>query len=349
MAEVSAVNWSIYGAGNVGGSVIDMLAKPEVAANLGLRTQPEQVLRKDGWHEGGPDGPISTFRPDEMPESKVLFVAAPSTEDHEPALSLMRDQLSRGRTVVTAEKGVLAQHFEELTELSGQLGYWATVGGGTKLIPKLEYDTRDSANIKELHLATNATLTYIFSEVASGGSLDEVVHAAGKLGYAEPGATGAYDVIHNEAANDVPRKIAIVLQTIFPEFTGISLDEMATDLPEKKVLKALNKADKYRYLVSVYPKSSKRLSKRQSKGRLGGFQFEHEDWRVIAGLQRVDRTNPLGFFKVLSRADGGYYIDLGADDKSTMDGRNYIGGSAAGGDVTANTMLDNYDALREAA
>jgi len=269
-------------------------------------------------------------------------------------LSLMRDRIHHDCLVVTAEKGALAEHYDDgLVHRSNtapeRLGYWATVGGGTKLIPKLEFDTRDPNNIKELHLATNATLTYIFSEVASGANLDEVVDAAGKLGYAEPGATGAYDVIHNEAANDVPRKIAIVLQTIFPEFRGVPLASMDTDLSEHDVMCALNEADKYRYLVSIYPEEAEETAASRSDDRLGGFEFEHEGWRVLGGLQRVDRTNPLSLFKVLSRADAGYYIDLGPQDRSTIDGPNFVMGAGAGGAVTANTMLDNYDYLRQAA
>ncbi len=342
MSEMPAASWSIVGAGNVGGALIDMAAKPEVAAGDGLETTPQYVLRSDGWHEGSPDGPLAMLEPFNTPSSDVLFIAAPSTGDHEPMLSLMRTQLEIGGTVVTCEKGVLAEHFEELTTASGELGYWATVGGGTKLVQKLELDATDPQNIKELHLATNATLTYIFHGVASGGNLDEVVDAAGKLGYAEPGATGVYDVIFNEAAYDVPRKTAIVLQTIFPEMVGLELDDMATELSEDDVLKALNEANRYRYLVSVFPEAARTRADRLSDGRLGGFAFEREGWIVIGGLQRVDHSNSLSEFKAITGAGAGYYIDTGPLDKSMIDGDNLIKGTGAGGAVTAAAMLNNY-------
>ena len=287
-----AATWSIVGAGNVGGALIDMVAKPEVAARHGLEPEPRFVMRKDGWHAGGPDGPLA-----QVEMTDVLFIATPSTPDHQPMLSLMRDRLHHGMTVVTAEKGVLAEHFEEMTALPEQVGYWATVGGGTKLVPKMLFDTRDPGNIKELHVASNATLTYTYSEVASGGNLDEVVDAAVKLGYAEPGATAAYDVIHGEAAGDVPRKTAIVLQSIFPEFVGIDLEKMDTELTEEQVMRSLSHADRYRYLVSVFPEGAEELAASRTEGRLGGFEFVHEGWLVVGGLQRVDRTNPLAYFK----------------------------------------------------
>lgn len=347
MSSPELVSWSMVGAGNVGGALIDMVAKPEVAEAHGLEQQPQYVLRRDGWHLGGPEGPVANDDPFQIPESDVIFIATPSTANHEPMLTIMSEQLDRDGIVVTAEKGVLAEHYTDLVSPPGKLGYWATVGGGTKLIPKLEYDTRDPGNIKELHLATNATLTYVFSEVANGRNLDVVVDAAVKLGYAEPDATGAYNVIRNEAANDVPRKISIVLQSVFPEFAGLPLARMQTRLSEKQVLQALNEADKYRYLVSVYPESAAETARSRSEDRLGGFHFKEEGWLVIGGLQRIDRTNPLRWFRSLDGAGAGYYIDLGPSDKSTIDGENFVGGTGAGGAVTANTMLDNYDYLRQ--
>lgn len=352
MSEAPA-SWSIVGAGNVGGSLIDMVAKPEVAERHNLQPAPDFVLRRDGWHQGSAQGEVVThIQPHETPFSDVLFIATPSTPDHEPMLSMMRSQVyDSQRMVVTAEKGSLAENYEHFAVAHGKVfGYWATVGGGSKLVQKLELDAQDTSNIKELHLATNATLTYIFSGVASGESLDEVVNAAGKLGYAEPGATGVYDVIHQEAAGDVPRKTAIVLQTIFPEMVGLDLlKKMDTDLSEDQILEALNEADRYRYLVSVFPEHAGDQAERMGEGRLGGFMFEHEGWIVLGGFQRTDRTNALKRFNTVAGAGAGYYINLGPKDKSTIDGENFVVGTGAGGAVTANAMLDNYQALRQAA
>jgi homoserine dehydrogenase len=186
--------------------------------------------------------------------------------------------------------------------------------------------------------------------VAAGESTDEVVSAAGKLGYAEPGAVGVFDVIHNEAMHDVPRKTAIVLQTIFPEMVGLDLvAKMETELSEDDVLDALNEADRYRYLVSVFPEYAADQAGRMNEGRLGGFHFEQGGWLVTGGFQRTDRTNALSRFNGIAGAGAGYYVNLGPKDKSTIDGENFVVGTGAGGAVTANAMLDNYQALRQTA
>ncbi len=51
-------SWNSLGAGTVGGALLDMVAKPEVAHDMGLMQHPSYVLRRDGWHEGGKDGPV---------------------------------------------------------------------------------------------------------------------------------------------------------------------------------------------------------------------------------------------------------------------------------------------------
>lgn len=52
MSETPALepqSWSLAGVGNVGEALLDMVAKPEVAARFGLFEHPDFVLRTDGW------------------------------------------------------------------------------------------------------------------------------------------------------------------------------------------------------------------------------------------------------------------------------------------------------------
>jgi len=337
--------WSIVGAGNVGGEIIDMVAKPDVAARLGLLPTPDYVLRRDGWHEHGTNGPIGEPDATKLPDSDVLFVSSPSTPDHEPMRTLMHQQLEGGRIVVTAEKGTLSEHFGELQRFHN-LGYWATVGGGTKLLPSLELHTQDPENVRNIHLALNATLTYIFGEVGSGRDLAQVVDASTKLGYAEPGAISPFDVILSEAAGDIPRKLAIVWNTIFPDSKPLSPGVIDTKLLEEDVYRALNEADRYRYLVSLFQERDEKRAESIAQDKLGGFDIVHEGWIVMGGLQRVDRTNSVGRFKGSNGPAAGFYVALGPFDQSTIDGETFLMGTGAGGSTTANAMLDNYSHIK---
>lgn len=343
--SIERASWSIVGSGNVGSELIGMLDKPEVSERLGLQQLPDFVLRQDGWHEIGPDGFVTEKDPTKLPDSDVLFITSPSTADHEPMRGLMHQQLDVDKVVVTAEKGVLACNFDEFKGYK-KLGYWATVGGGTKLLPALELHTEDPDNIREIHLAPNATLTYVYGEVSSGRNATQVVDTARKLGYAEPEATGTYDVIHGEAADDVPRKLAIVWNTIFPELDFLQPDAIDTELTEQQVHDTLNEADKYRYVVSLFQERDIKRAHSITAERLGGFEICHEGWIIIGGLQRVDRTNSLGKFKGTNGPEAGFYVNLGPFDQSTIDGDSFKMGTGAGGATTANAMLDNYTRIR---
>lgn len=338
-------SWSIVGAGNVGSELIGMVAKPEVAKRLGLLQMPDYVLRQDGWHENSPEGFVTEKDGTVLPDTDLLFIASPSTADHDPMLSLTREQIDKGRIVVTAEKGMLADNSKEF-RYQNRLGYWATVGGGTKLLPTLEFHTQDPDNIREIHLALNATLTYIFGEASSGRSLVQVVEAAEKLGYSEPGSSSTYDIVNGEASFDVPRKLAIVWNTIFGDLAYLEPNAITTELTEENVLKALNEADKYRYLVSLFSERDLTRAEAMSEDKIGGFKLIHEGWVLIGGLQRVDRTNSIGRFRATSGPEAGFYVNLGPVDQSTNDGETFVMGTGAGGATTANAMLDNYRHIR---
>ncbi len=343
--------WVSVGAGNIGQSYIDMLAKESVATRHGLKAQPNYVLRSDGWHRGGSHGEIvSGIEPTEIPpDTEVIFISTPATQDNEPMVSLMRRQLQLGKTVVTAEKTSLADNFRELTTLPGQLGYWATFGGGARLIPSLELFTLDPENVREIHLAPNATHTFIFGQVQKGKTVVEAVEMAEVAGLVEPGEPGMRDeleIIRNEAKLDIPRKMTILWNTIFPHLAALPTDALQTELDNDQVLEAIARVRSYRYLVSLYPESEERLANKAEKGRMGGFKLYHDGWLIIGGLQRVDRKTGLRFFRNSRGPQAGYFIRLGGAGEAKDDGSYGILGAGAGARPTANAMLDNFKYIR---
>lgn len=343
--------WSIAGAGVVGGCLIEMLAKNSIAARHGLLPYPDYVQRSDGWHSGRPDGLPTDMEPTEMPlDTDVLFIATPPTLDNEPTLTLMRRQLALGKTVITAEKATLAENFKELTSLPGQLGYWATVGGGARLVPSLELYTLDPENVREIILAPNATLTYIFGKVQKGSTLVDAVEMAEAKGLVEPGETGLRDgpeIIRDEARLEIPRKMTILWNTIFPHLAPLPTDKMVPELDNSEIFEAIERVRSFRYLVSLYPLSEAALAEKAENGKLpGGFRLFHEGWQVIAGFQRVDRNTNQRFFRNSRGPRAGYYVRLGAPGEEKDDGDYKVMGVAAGSRSTATAMLDNLIYIR---
>ena len=111
----------------------------------------------------------------------------------EPAYGYLRDALKAGKFVVTANKEVMAKHGGELLLLAREhnvdLLYEASVGGGIPIIAPLKRDLLAN-DIVSVTAIINGTTNYILSSMSKGGgSFDDALAAAQKLGYAEADPT----------------------------------------------------------------------------------------------------------------------------------------------------------------
>jgi homoserine dehydrogenase len=108
-------------------------------------------------------------------------------KDGEPASSHIRTALECGKNVITTNKGPMALHYEELTELAMkrgvQLKFKGTVMAGTpsfnllKLLP--------GAEVQKIRGIFNGTTNFILSEMAKGKSFGECLALAQSMGIAE--------------------------------------------------------------------------------------------------------------------------------------------------------------------
>jgi homoserine dehydrogenase len=130
-----------------------------------------------------------------------------------PAYDLMKDSLSRGRYVVTANKEVMAKHGPELLALAAENGvdilYEASVGGGIPIISPLKRDL--SANeISSVRAIINGTTNYILTRMSRDGmDFDDALAQAQELGYAEADPTNDVD------GYDAAYKLAILASLAF--------------------------------------------------------------------------------------------------------------------------------------
>ena len=111
----------------------------------------------------------------------------------EPAFYYLRDALRKGKTVITANKEVIAKHWDELeaeARLSGAgLYFEASVAGGIPIIKPLRRSLQANKILKIMGII-NGTTNYILTKMSEDGrSFDDVLAEAQKLGYAEPDPT----------------------------------------------------------------------------------------------------------------------------------------------------------------
>lgn len=129
-----------------------------------------------------------------------------------PAYGWIRSALSLGKSVITANKEVMAYHGSELLQLAFQNGvqlrYEASVGGGIPLIDPLLSHFR-WAPIDEVVGVLNGTTNYILSLMEMGKSFGEALAVAQSKGYAE--ADPSADI----QGHDAVRKLTLILRMVF--------------------------------------------------------------------------------------------------------------------------------------
>jgi homoserine dehydrogenase len=127
----------------------------------------------------------------------------------EPAGTWVRKALAAGRSVVTANKKLIAYHGLELESLAAAKGthllYGAAVAGGIPVIPGLEHGLAGD-RVERIEGILNGTCNFILSKMETGADYDEVLAEAQKLGYAEA------DPTEDVAGYDARAKLAILMR-----------------------------------------------------------------------------------------------------------------------------------------
>jgi homoserine dehydrogenase len=141
-----------------------------------------------------------------------------------PALTTARGALRAGKSLVTANKAMIAHHGMELAEIAESarvaLKFEAAVAGGIPVIKGLR-EGAAANRIERVYGILNGTCNYILSTMeASGREFAEVLAEAQALGYAEADPT--FDVEGIDAAH----KLAILAAIAF----GARIDFPAVDV-----------------------------------------------------------------------------------------------------------------------
>ena len=131
----------------------------------------------------------------------------------EPATGHIRSALSRGKHVVTSNKGPIALAYNELRALAAShdvsLRYEATVAGAIPIMHTLEHGLAGN-DILAIYGVLNGTCNYILTRMAAEGlTYEQALMEAREMGYAEADPT--YDVKGIDAAI----KLVILANTIW--------------------------------------------------------------------------------------------------------------------------------------
>jgi homoserine dehydrogenase len=172
----------------------------------------------------------------------------------EPARTLILEALNNKKTVVTANKEVVARHWEEFEETArkNNVGFYyeASVAGGIPII-KAVGESLQANTVTDIMGIINGTTNYIFTKMSDEGKdFNDVLEEAKKLGYAEPDPTSdisGLDVMYKlSILSSIAFNVRVPLNRIYREgISNITIDDIKYGKELGYTIKLLAIAKKY--------------------------------------------------------------------------------------------------------
>jgi len=196
---------ALLGCGTVGGGVLErLLARPDLFRVIGVAVRDrERALRSGLPHRLPVAGPVA------LAEGEADVVVE-LLGGREPARRAVVRALKLGKSVVTANKALLAEEIDSLEGLAARSGarllYSASVGGA---LPALETVRRCAGRIRAISGVLNGTCNYVLDRLTAGDSFETAVAAARTSGFAE--VDPALDLDGSDAA----QKLTLLVREAF--------------------------------------------------------------------------------------------------------------------------------------
>jgi len=187
------INIGLAGLGTIGGGVAKVLLQKSdsLAKSAGCQLTLQKVLEIDKKKHNATyiEGVLFTTSFTELINDSNIDIIIELIGGEHPAFEYIKEALSHGKHVVTANKEVISKHLNELIPLAQEhnvaLRYEASVGGGIPLIAPFQEDL--SANdVNAIYAILNGTTNYILTQMAKEAmDFSIALKQAQELGYAE--------------------------------------------------------------------------------------------------------------------------------------------------------------------
>ncbi len=207
MSVKEEIGVGLIGLGTIGTGVAKVLAANarEIEDRLGCPLRLVRVADLDTERDRGVslDGVHFDADAEGLIDDPAVDIVVELIGGYDAAKRLILRALAAGKSVVTANKALLALHGKELFEAAAQGGadvaFEASVGGGIPVLRALR-EGLAANRIESLHGIMNGTTNYVLTEMEDRGEDFEVVlKRAQELGYAEADPT--FDVDGIDAAH----------------------------------------------------------------------------------------------------------------------------------------------------
>jgi len=248
---METIRIGLLGAGTVGSAFGELLSRHKARFEA-IEAKPElaRVLVRDA-SKSRPGIPGRVVTTDPKGFLKGLDVLVEVMGGTALAGDLVLEALEEGIPVITANKALLAERWDELHEYAseGDLYYEASVMAGTPVIGALQ--SLWGNQTLELHAILNGTCNYILNRLEAGASYPEALKEAQDKGYAEADPTldvGGLDAAH---------KLTVLARlTVDPKLQWEKVRARTrgiTQLTPQMLAEARSKGQMIRLVGSLYP------------------------------------------------------------------------------------------------
>lgn len=222
------IKFGLLGSGTVGTGVIRVLQENarEIEERIGAPLELKKVLVRDlGKKRPQLEGIAVTDDIEEIIGDEEISIIVEVMGGIHPAREYMLRAMEAGKSVVTANKDVVAQFGKDMFEMAEKQDvdflFEASVGGGIPIITPLK-QCLTANKLTEVMGIVNGTTNYMLTKMAEcGADYESVLKEAQEKGYAEANPSADVDGL------DAARKAAILASLAFN--TRIQLEDVSVE------------------------------------------------------------------------------------------------------------------------
>ncbi|BDZ69777.1 homoserine dehydrogenase [Methanobacterium petrolearium] len=200
------INIGLIGFGTIGSGVVATLGKnmhlieDKVQKKVKLKKIVDLDITTDRGVDVDPE--VLTTNVDDILEDDEINIVIELIGGYQPALNFILKAMENGKHVVTANKALLAKHWQEIMDCAiknhVRICFEASVGGGIPLLAPLNNGLAAN-NIETVYGIINGTANYILTKMDDAGlDFDVVLKEAQLMGYAEQDPT--FDIEGHDTA-----------------------------------------------------------------------------------------------------------------------------------------------------
>ena len=228
MGKKDTIQLAVLGAGTVGTGVYKVIQnlKDDMPHKIGGNLVISKILVRDASKKReGIDASLLTDSWNEIINDKDIDIIVEVMGGIEPARTYISEALKAGKSVVTANKDLMAEKGKELLDLAElnkcDLMFEASVAGGIPILHPLKHCLAGN-HLTEITGIVNGTTNFILSKMTDEGvGFEETLKLAQDLGYAEADPTADVEGL------DAARKVAIMASIAFN--SRVTFDDVYTE------------------------------------------------------------------------------------------------------------------------